>query len=261
MRVEEGRGAGDAITGYSGMSTSTKYDRAELSTQNFHPEFGYFCPSARMQRKLRSAAITVVLAGLMLAAGAAVGLQFAPADDDVRQEAPPILVSRPLDQATVADAARIADDGVPAMMAQAVPVVGEGARSQTSCDDLSGSFLASRCQVGKTGKHLARTARAARSRMAEISIGRAEAGLDDGPQGSEASRSSPAGEAAAAFATTEAPPGPPAKKPVKIVHKRPPNPEIATSAPLAAPPTPGFDLFGLFREAPRSGNSVWAMSR
>jgi hypothetical protein len=243
---------------------STKYDRAELSAQNFHPEFGYFCPSARMQRKLRSAAMTVVLAGLMLAAGAAVGLQFAPADDDVRQEAPPILVSRPLDQGAVADAARIADDGMPAMMAQAAPVAGEGSRPQTSCDDLSGSFLASRCQLGKTGKHLARTARAARSRMAEIPTGRAEAGLDDGPQGSGASRSSPAGEAAAAFATPEAPPRPPAapvKKPVKIAHKPPPNPEIATSAPSAAPPTPGFDLFGLFREAPRTGNSLWAMSR
>jgi hypothetical protein len=244
---------------------STKYGRGDLSAQNFHPEFGYFCPSARMQRKLRSAAMTVVLAGLMLAAGAAVGLQLAPSDDDVRrQEAPPVLVSRPLDQAAVADAARIADEGVPALMAQAAPVIGEGSRPQTSCDDLSGSFLAPRCQLGKTGKHLARAARAARSRMAEIPIGRAQAGLEDGPQGPEVPRSTPAVETAVAIAATEAPPGhpeAPAKKPVKIAHKPPPNPEIATSAHSAAPPTPGFDLFGLFHEPPRTGNGVWAMSR
>jgi hypothetical protein len=244
---------------------STKYGRPEHSAQNFHPEFGYFCPSARMQRKLRRAAMTVVLAGLMLAAGAAVGLQLAPSDDDVRRPVvPPALVSRPLDQAAVAETARIAEEGVPAMVAPAAPVSGEGSRPQSSCDDLSGSFLAPRCQLGKTGKHLARAARAARSRMAEIPIGRAEAGLEVGPQGPEASRSTPAGETAAAFAATEAAPGPPeapAKKPVKIVHKRPPNPEVATSAPLAAPPTSGFDFFGLFHEPPRTGNGAWAMSR
>jgi hypothetical protein len=242
---------------------STKYGCAEDSAQNFHPEFGYLCPSARMQRKLRSAAGTVVLAGLMLAAGAAVGLQLAPSDDVRQPEAPPAVVSRPPDHAAVADAVRIADESVPAMMAQAAPLIGEGTRSrpQTACDDLSGSFLAPRCQLGKTGKHLARAARAARSRMAEIPIGDAQAGLEVGPQGPEASRSSPAGETATAFATSQAPPEAPAKKPVKIVHKKPPNPEFATSAPLAAPPTPGFDLFGLFHEPPRTGNGVWAMSR
>jgi hypothetical protein len=256
------------VTPLRGSGMSTKYVRTELSAQNFHPEFGYFCPSARMQRKLRSAAMTVVLAGLMLAAGAAVGLQLAPsvADDDVGQPvALPAVASRPLDQAGVADAARIADESVPAVTAQAAPMTGEAApsRPQTSCDDLSGSFLAPQCQLGKAGKHQARAARAAHSRVATIPIGRPEASLEVGQQESEAPQSAPAAQTAATVATNEVPPGPsdgPAKKPVKITHKQPPNREIASSGPSVAPSTAGFDLFALFHEPTRTGNGVWAMS-
>jgi hypothetical protein len=134
-------------------------------------------------------------------------------------------------------------------------------RVQTPCDDLSGSFLSPQCQFGKAGRsHLAHLARAeAGHRVANISIGRA--GLEGEQHG--AARTAPAAEAApAAVATAVAadeaspvlPPAKPAKKLVKAVPKPAPSRDTASADTVASAPLPGFDLFGLFHQPPRTGN-------
>src|SRR5260370_24829664 len=56
--VQEGRGAG---TPSEGSDMSAMDVHAEIpSAQNFHPEFGYLCPSPQMRRRVRSAALTVL---------------------------------------------------------------------------------------------------------------------------------------------------------------------------------------------------------
>src|SRR3982074_759893 len=48
-------------------------DARVSAAQNFHPEFGYLCPSAQVRRKVRRAAMTV-RAGMVSAAGTALAL-------------------------------------------------------------------------------------------------------------------------------------------------------------------------------------------
>ena len=150
-------------------------DAKSSSAQNFHPEFGYFCPTPLMRRKFRSAVITVV-AGMAIVAGAALALspQLAPPSDAARQPASPqveaavSLAAVPL-AATSLDATPVAADRLAGLAQEIVPtprvspapalrqLAAAGARSD--CDDLSNSFLAPRCQVGKAGKsRAARTA-------------------------------------------------------------------------------------------------------
>jgi hypothetical protein len=175
----------------------------------------------------------------------------------------------------------VADKGITATMARSISVTDRSGRlhAQTSCDDLSGSFLAPQCQFGKAGKlHMTRSARsAANHRIATIPIGRADATLQVDQQKAEqqteqpraaASRSALAAPAAPAVVTTnEAPtvlppekPAAPAKKPVKTAHKQTPSRDNAGADAMAAAPSPGFGLFGLFHEPPHTGNGVWAMS-
>jgi hypothetical protein len=239
---------------------STQGPHAEFpSAQNFHPEFGYFCPSARMRRKVRSALITVVT-GMLIAAGAVAALapQLAPPSPtgDVREEAAlPAIGSPPL-----ATAAGTAEERMPAAMTLAPPVTQAAAasRTQASCDDLSGSFLAPGCQSAKVAKsHLRHVARAVGSRVASVPIGRADAGEAD-PQ-----RAMAAVSAEAAVATKEVPPGlpseqppAPAKKPVKTVHKPSPSRGNATPEVPAAAPAFGFGFFGFFHEPPAGSGGV-----
>jgi hypothetical protein len=249
---------------------SSKDDHAAFPAQNFHPEFGYLCPSVRMRRRVRSAAITL-LAGMVIAAGTALALvpQLVPhSRGDGMREEPVLTVAAAvptIDKAADGRAAdgRAADKGMAVTMAPLRRATDRLVRSrtQTSCDDLSGSFLAPQCRFGKAGKsHLTRLARAeAGHRVANISIGRA--GLEGEQHG--APRSAPAAEAASAasvavVATNEAspvlPPAKPAKKAVKAVSKPAPSRDIASTDSMAYAPLPGFDhLFGLFHLAPRAG--------
>jgi hypothetical protein len=258
------------------------------SAQNFHPEFGYFCPSAQVRRKVRSAALTI-LAGMVIAAGAALALvpeivpEFVPQlalhlpGAGVREESTLLVVAAqaPLDRATDKGADETAAVGVPAAMTRPIPVTEQFAasRPQISCDDLSGSFLAPQCQLGKTGKarksHMTRSARAAANqRIATLPIGRADPAVQDEqqrvgqqaePRKVAASRSAPAVPAAlVAQAMDDAPavlppekPAVPAKKPVKTAHA--PSGDKTGAEPSAAAPPPAFSLFGLFHELPRSG--------
>jgi hypothetical protein len=281
------------------------------SAQNFHPEFGYLCPSAQMRRKVRSAAMTVMV-GMVIAAGTALALvpELAPqlvahpSGEGAREELALSVVTAvpPLDKGADSKAAdKSADDGISATMARSTPATDRAAvpHAQISCDDLSGSFLAPQCQLGKTGKagksHMTRSERAAASqRVVTVSIGRADATVQvdqqnaepqkaepqraeprrSEPQRSEqqqAAASRPAAAVPAAVATNEAPtvlapekPAAPAKKPVQTVHKQPPSSapgrDNAGADTVAATPLSGFSLFRLFHEPPRTGTGVWAMS-
>jgi hypothetical protein len=281
------------------MST---WDGGFSPAPNFHPEFGYLCPSARLRRKVRGAVVTLA-AGTLIAGSVGLALlaQLSPRppDDGGRQETalsamplpPPIEKAADLKTPDI-KATGQADEGIPAIaMARAVASErAAAARAQASCDDLSGSFLAPQCQLGRTGKsHASRTARAAHeagNRAATVSIGRADAALQTGPQEAgprqsasqesaprrvAASRLAPAVETAAtAAATNEAPaaampapkPAAPANKPVKSERKSPtqqaPGREVA-SADTPAAPSLAFDLFGLFHRTPRTGNGIWAV--
>jgi len=249
--------------------------------QKFHPEFGYLCPSLRLRRQARGAVVTV-LAAMVIAAGAALALspQLVPQSEGVGQEASlsaapvpamslPALPVAEMPVLPIDKAAGLADENVPAARAPAALATQMSAatRAQAACDDLSGSFLAPGCQLGKAGKsRQARTARAARSRVAGIQIGRADAAFEAGSDRAEAPPPTPIAESAAVAANAAAPvqaaerPAAPAKKPVKTAPKPTPGRDIATAEAAPAAPAPGFGPFGLFHEPPRTASGAWAMS-
>jgi hypothetical protein len=154
-----------------------------------------------------------------------------------------------------------------ALRAQALRA--QALRAQASCDDLSGSFLAPQCQLGKAGKsHTIRTAHAAHDAgniVATLPIGRADSALQAGPQEAVVREASP--RESGSVTTNEAPtvvmplPKPAAldKKPVKTAHRQAPS-QQAPSREAASPDTPaarspGFDFLALFRQPPRTGSS------
>jgi hypothetical protein len=278
------------------MST---WDGGFSRAQNFHPEFGCLCPSAQFRRKVRNGLVTVA-AGLLIAGSVALALlpQLTPqSSGDGGHEATALsaMTMPPVDKVADLKATRPADEGRPAgTMAQAAATQrAASAHAQASCDDLSGAFLAPQCQLGKTGKshttraaHAARAARDAGTRAANVSIGRADAALQAGPQDAAAQaagpqepgpriaaapRPAPATESAAtAVAMDDAPmvvlplprPAVSDKKPVKTVQKQTPGRDVgrdvASAGTPAAAPSPGFDLFALFRQPPRTGTGSGA---
>ena len=129
-----------------------------------------------------------------------------------------------------------------------------GARSD--CDDLSDSFLAPRCQVGKAGKsRAARTARAAGARAAVTSTG----GADAGPEPTTAVAAGPAVTANEVAQPAER--AVPAKKPVKQAQKPMPGRKVVTAEPAPATATAtGFGLVSLLRAPTRTGGGAGAMS-
>jgi hypothetical protein len=270
------------------------------SAQNFHPEFGYLCPSDQMRRRVRRAALTV-LAGTMIAAGSALALvpqllPQPPAEGARAQPALSVAAAAPsIEQAAYEGRAREgkSNEGKPAAMAALAPVTDRSpvtersasARAQTPCDDLSGSFLAPQCKFGKAGKsritRSARSGRAGSRQVAIIPIGRTEAAPQVEQQRGEQPRAATSGLAAAtpaaetapvAVATNADPTVPPlekpaasAKKPVKTVHKQAPSRDIATADAMALARSPGFGAFGLFHEPSHTGygnarSGTWAMS-
>jgi hypothetical protein len=268
---------------------SAKDVDAELrSVQNFHPEFGFLCPSAQMRRKVRSAALTV-LAGMVIAAGTALTLvpQLAPPPGEGARAPSALSVTAALpsidkaaDEGKV-DEGKTSDDKA-ATAARSTTVTDRSASglAQISCDDLSGSFLAPQCKFGKAGKsrmtRSARAVRAASRQVATVPIGRTETPLQVEQQSGEqqraaVSRPAPAAESPPARVATNADPGvpapekPTAKKPVKTVHRQAPGRDVASADTTASAPSPGFGLFGLFHEPSRGGYGgpgarAWATS-
>jgi hypothetical protein len=241
--------------------------------QQFHPEFGYLSPSAPMRRKMRRAAVMAV-AGMVIAASTALALVPRPAVDDNGRDEPALSAVSGLQP--VDDAVAVTDAG-PVTSAPPLRVTGFSApaRAQSSCDDLSQSFLVANCRFGRAGK--ARTAhvlRAATHRVATVPIGRIDAEPQSEPHKVVAARvvqaaAPTAAQAAAASNETPAalpPAAVPVKPPVKTVPKRerPPSQEINAFSAAAATPWSG-DSRGLF--FPRAvlpslfGGADWARSR
>jgi hypothetical protein len=244
--------------------------------QNFHPEFGYFCPSKQLRHKVRSGARTAG-AVILIVVGTALALvpQLAPQSRDGTREESAFTAAAPSPTAKSAGLVEGVDLGkagesMPAPMARAaaLPV---GAHTPAACNDPSGAFLAPQCRLGKTGRtgksRGTRTARVPGARVATFRIGRADAGLEAQPENVAAARPwAVAGAATTAFAMKEPPPSPrerpaaPAKKPVRIAQKQTPRRDVAGPDTAASAPSPGFDLFGRFHEPPRSTGGAWAMS-
>jgi hypothetical protein len=244
--------------------------------QNFHPEFGYLCPSKQLRRKVRSGVMTAG-AVMLIAVGTALALvpQPAPQSRDGTREESALTATAPSPTARSAglvagvDVSK-ADESLPAPMVRtaALPDRGAGSHVPAACDDPSGAFLAPQCQLSKTGKTgKSRTAHVPGSRIATFRIGRADAGLEAEPENVAAARPSAVAEAAtAAFAMNEAPPLPrerpaaPVKRPVRIVQEQAPSRDVANADSPASASSLGFDLFGLFHESPRTSSGAWAMS-
>jgi len=270
MRVQEGRDAGEGID-----MSSKDVHAGPPRAQCFHPEFGYFCPSAQMRRKVRSFVLTIA-AGLSIAAGTALALapQLAPQPSRDGLAAASVLSDTAVSpSARSAELVNGADSGgagesLPVVTAHASAATDRvaGSRAQASCDDPSGAFLAPQCQLGKTRKsHMTRAARASASRVATVPFG--DAGLEAEPENVAAARPSRAAETdATAFAVNEAPPLPrarpaaPARKPITTAQKQAPSRDATSADPPAAASSPGFDLFSLFHAPSRTGGGAWAMS-
>src|SRR5580704_4327013 len=163
------------------MST---WDGGFSRAQNFHPEFGYLCPSARFRRKARNAVIMLAAGGL-IAGSVALALlpQLTPqSSDDGGPEASTrtAMAVSPVDRTADLKATSPTDEIAPA---PTVPhtVAAEraaAAHAQASCEDLSGAFLAPQCQLGKAGKsHTAHVPHEAGTRVAGVSIGRTSAAV------------------------------------------------------------------------------------
>lgn len=216
------------------------------SAQNFHPEFGYLCPTATMRRKVRRGAM-MVMAGVVIAASTGLALvPRSPGDGDRKTQAPSVLtVAQPTN-----DVPRVTT-------AQPMPVTGPAGalRTQLSCDDISGSFLVAKCQPSESGKP--RSARGIIHRVATVSIGRVVMPEAE-PQNVTAvqpvqAAATPAAQAMAA--ANEAPaPGKlvaPTNKPVKTTRKpaRSRDNDGVPATAVVPPPLSLPGLFGLFRNS------------
>ena len=206
---------------------------------SFHPEFGYLCPSAIFWRRVRRDA-KLVLAGMAIAAGAALGLS------SLRPVAPPAHQDQ---RAVVAQVPQVPQESAPAPAPSTALAVTPSspaavARAQASCDDPSVSFLSPQCQSARKS-HALRAAQERRRRLAAVPSGQGEAPVAIEPA------TAPPPTAAEAIAH-QAPPAPDKpKKPVKTAHRHHrDNPDIDTAALAPPPPPPAFGLFGFFRDLP-----------
>jgi hypothetical protein len=135
-----------------------------LSSDDFHPEFGYLCPTPRMRIKLRMIAILASI-GMMIGAI----LVLAPVHRDGSE-------SDRRELALSAAAAVPTADETPAMKlpSSTVVTIAPGAlRAPASCQDLLGSFVNHQCESGKSRE--ARSRRGAPHRIVSLPIGRSGA--------------------------------------------------------------------------------------
>jgi hypothetical protein len=85
------------VTSFEGNDMSTKDVHAgPPRAQNFHPEFGYFCPSKQLRRKVRSGAMTAG-AVMLIVVGTALALvpQLAPQSRDGTREESALTATAP----------------------------------------------------------------------------------------------------------------------------------------------------------------------
>jgi hypothetical protein len=131
-----------------------------LSSEAFHPEFGYLCPTPRMRLKIRMIAIMASI-GMMVGAISVVALMHREGGENDRGEL-----------ALAAAAAIPTADETPAvMLPPATAVVGASGvlHAPARCQDLLGSFVDRQCESAKSR---AAHSRRAPHQIASLPIGR-----------------------------------------------------------------------------------------
>jgi hypothetical protein len=230
------------------------------AAQSFHPEFGYLCPSMRLRRRLRHAAMTIA-AGVLVAASGAMAVSSSallPQGPDAGAR-PAVAAALQL----IDKAAEPPPPTIPTMELATSPTE-PPPRVQTACDDLADSFLAPRCQLGKPHQsHLTREARATRAanrrvvptgRIEEVSASESPpAGL---ARAEPASAEARLGAAAVVVPLPPARPAMPANKPITTASKPAPDRDKAGTETAAAAPLPEFNFFDLFHLPLRGGNGA-----
>ena len=157
--------------------------------------------------------------------------------------------------------AGLAQETVPAATVPTAPATRQlaAAGARSSCDDLSNSFLAPRCQLGKAGKsRMARTARAAGARAAAISTG----GADAGPQPTTVAAAGPAVTANEADVRRSRPSDrcrPRSRSRPRTNRCRAGRSQLPKPRRRRRHPT-GSGLFSLLHAPTRTGGGAWAMS-
>lgn len=123
-----------------------------LSSDDFHPEFGYLCPTPRMRLKLRVIAILASI-GMTIGAISVLALVHREGDENDRRE---LALSAAVPTA----------DEAPAMT---LPSSTAALRAPAPCQDLLGSFVNYQCESGKSRS--ARSTRGAPHGIVSLPIG------------------------------------------------------------------------------------------
>jgi hypothetical protein len=234
------------------------------STPDFHPEFGFLCPSPRRRRSMR-----IVIASVIV--GTAIGATIELAVARWRHsDVAPSPAARSMDEALLTEGTAVPTmPDIPAVSARpsaTAAATGElpearpqGFCKETGAKDLAAAFLNPACGPAKPhARHPARTT----NRVATVIVGRtdappASAAIESKPTATVAAAPSYAaggvtGKTTASTMQPVEPPTPLAKKPkvglsVPIVSTPParrPAQQDAGSIPLAAMPAPARDHYG-----------------
>jgi hypothetical protein len=264
--------------------THQRYEPQFIVADDYHPEFGYLCPSPRMRKTLRMSAIAALM-GLAVGAVTMLALDHRRSAD--QEPGAPTLATAITATTEPTDARPTPASPTPNT---AVADGSSASRLAASCSDLAGSFLDAKCQGKKQRKtHAARshslanlllghgsdTLRKPRP-IAKIAAGEtvpaapnAEAsrptikpGVAKNAQASAAASTRSAATPSTASPTPAASADAPvqasaarAKKPVKTA-KRHRHEDVAIDSYAALPPPPIRDPFGLFRPMPRFGSAT-----
>jgi hypothetical protein len=228
-----------------------------LSSDDFHPEFGYLLPMPRKRRQIRRAAMSASVA-IVIAAISVVSL--------VRREGGGS--GRDFVSAAAAAAAPVADERPNVAPAGPVAVTDASSvsRAPAPCTDLLGSFIDSQCRSAKLRK--SRSERRAASRVVSLPIGRSASVARDeaSPPTSTPNEQDKvvAGISAVAKPSADVVPDPSAtsaKPSTKSAHRRKPrSPDDDGLSAYGAVPASGRDAYSsAVRPAPFGGGN-WGRS-
>jgi hypothetical protein len=129
-----------------------------LSSDDFHPEFGYLCPTPRMRLKLRVIAILASI-GMTIGAISVLAPVHSEGDENDRRE---LALSAAVPTADEAPAMTLPSST--ALMGASVAL-----RAPTPCQELLGSLVNHQCETGRSRS--ARSTRGAPNGIASLPIG------------------------------------------------------------------------------------------
>jgi hypothetical protein len=170
---------------------------------DYHPEFGYLCPSPLVRRRVR---VALMSAAVGVAIGACIVLSFMDRRfADGRQGEQTSTFAR-TDRAWSAVGRAAALESEPA----AAPLAGEEKTGMTiareACEDEAASYLDSKCHLVR--RHKAHTSRSMTSRLATVEIGRIRSTGDIERPGSAAINDRSTRADAGQINTADGPPAP-----------------------------------------------------